>query len=152
MTDFLTDEELDQMVMYSVTGSRTEKMALELLERRRADDALARRAEAVEAELSKLRKMLRPEWFYEADCHDSEKCCFDLTEVLEEHYFYDRPRKGNHVVQISCATSLPDIWAAVRVDCKCTDEDDCDCDTDLIVTEHDSKEAAEAALAQKGDA
>lgn len=38
MNDFLTDEELDEMVMYAVAGSRTDKMARELLERRRADD------------------------------------------------------------------------------------------------------------------
>lgn len=108
--------------------------------------ALADLAEAQAQEIARLRKLLTPEWFYPADRYDSEYCCHDVNEVLEEHYFWGRPKTGQHVVEINAATRLPSIWAAVRFKCECDDPDDCDCDNDMIATEHASEADARAAL------
>lgn len=129
--------------------AHSHELATRVIEQQRIIDALAQdasRAAELEVENARLRKLVQPEWFYEADCHDSDRCHFDLNEVLTEDYFWDRPQRGEHVVEISTATSLPSIWAAVRFNCECADPDDCQCDNEMIVTEHASEEAARAAL------
>ena len=93
-----------------------------------------------------LRRLTQPEWFYPADGYDGENCYFGVHEVLDEHYFWDRCKTGEHVVEINVATSLPSIWAAVRFQCDCEDRDDCQCDNEMIVTEHSSEAEARAAL------
>lgn len=112
-------------------------------------DAQAQENARLKVENERLSKMLQPEWFYPADGYESETCRFDVYEVLEEDYFWDRAKTGQHVVKINVATSLPSIWAAVRFKCECADPDGCECDNDMIVTEHASEAEARAAL---GDA
>ena len=109
-------------------------------------DAQAQEISKLQAENEHLRKMLRPEWFYPADGYDGETCCFSVNEVLDEHYFWDRPKTGQHVVEINVATSLPSVWAAVRFKCECAHPDECECDNDMIVTQHASEAEARAAL------
>lgn len=97
-------------------------------------------------ERDSLRKQLQPEWFYLDAGYESDSCRFDVFEVLEEDYFWDRPKTGEHVVEIDVATRLPSIWAAVRFQCDCEDKDDCECDNEMIVTQHSSEAEARAAL------
>lgn len=157
MTEKLTDEALAERLRKRADQigkllTDPPKDAPDAVLMREAADALSRRAtpaDDLRAENERLRKMLRPEWFYPADGYDGEQCLFSVHEVLDEYYFYDRQLSGEHVVEINVATSLPSIWAAVRFSCDCPNKDDCECDNDMIVTEHESKEAAEAALAQK---
>lgn len=103
-------------------------------------DALAQENARLRAENERLRKMLQPEWFYAADGYESEACRQSVGEVLDEDYFWDRPKTGQHVVEINVATALPSIWAAVRFACEC--------DNDMIVTEHASEAEARAALGE----
>ena len=112
-------------------------------------DAQAQENARLQAENERLRKMLQPEWFYAADGYESEACRESVWEVLDEDYFWDRPKTGQHVVEINVATSLPSVWAAVRFKCECDDPDECECDDNMIVTEHASEAEARAAL---GDA
>lgn len=111
-------------------------------------DAQAQENARLQAENERLRKMLQPEWFYAADGYESEACRESVWEVLDEDYFWDRAKTGQHVVEINVATSLPSIWAAVRFKCECADPDDCECDNDMIVTEHGSEAEARAALGE----
>lgn len=112
-------------------------------------DALAQENAKLQAENERLRKTLKPEWFYPADGYESEACRWSVGEVLNEDYFSDLSKTGQHVVEINVATPLPSIWAAVRFTCECADPDKCECDNDMIVTEHASEAEARAAL---GDA
>lgn len=112
-------------------------------------DAQAQEIARLQAENERLRKTLKPEWFYPADGYESEACRWSVGEVLNEDYFSDLPKTGQHVVEINVATPLPSIWAAVRFTCECADPDECECDNDMIVTEHASEAEARAAL---GDA
>ena len=109
-------------------------------------DAQAQENAELRAENERLRKMMQPEWFYAADGYESEACRWSVGEVLNEDYFSDLPKTGQHVVEINVATALPSIWAAVRFNCTCPDPDDCECDNDMIVTEHASEAEARAAL------
>lgn len=109
-------------------------------------DALAQENSKLQAENERLRKTLKPEWFYPADGYESEACRWSVGEVLDEDYFSDLPKTGQHVVEINVATPLPSIWAAVRFTCECADPDKCECDNDMIVTEHASEAEARAAL------
>lgn len=111
-------------------------------------DAQAQEIARLTAENEQLRKMLQPEWFYAADGYESEACRQSVWEVLDEHYSWDRPKTGQHVVEINVATSLPSIWAAVRFKCECDDPDECECDDNMIVTEHASEAEARAALGE----
>ena len=112
-------------------------------------DAQAQENARLRAENERLRKMLQPEWFYPFDGCDGETTYDNIPELLDEHYFWDRPKTGQHVVKVEAVTTLPSVWAAVRFDCTCADPDDCECDNDMIVTEHASEAEARAAL---GDA
>ena len=111
-------------------------------------DAQAQEIAELRAENERLRKMLRPEWFYLFDGCDGESTYDNIPELLDEHYFWDRPKIGQHVVKVEAVTTLPSIWAAVRFDCTCADPDDCECDNDMIVTEHASEAEARAALGE----
>ena len=104
-------------------------------------DAQAQEIARLMAENERMRKMVQPEWFYAAYGYESEACRESVWEVLDEDYFWDRPKTGQHVVEINVATPLPSVWAAVRFKCECDDN--------MIVTEHASEAEARAAL---GDA
>lgn len=101
--------------------------------------------QAQQAEITRLRKLIRPEWFYLADYAD-EMAYDSVGEVLEEGYFWEIRKTGQHVVEISVATRLPSIWAAVRFRCECEDPEECECANEMIVTEHTTEEEARAAL------
>mgnify|MGYP006900560890 CR=1 FL=1 len=111
-------------------------------------DAQAQEIARLKAENERLNKMLQPEWFYPFDGCDGEATYDNIPELLDEHYFWDRPKIGQHVVKVEAVTTLPSIWAAVRFDCTCADPDDCECDNDMIVTEHASEAEARAALGE----
>ena len=109
-------------------------------------DAQAQEIARLRAENERLHKMLQPEWFYPFEGWDGETTYDNIPELLDEHYFWDCPKTGQHVVKVEAVTTLPSIWAAVRFNCSCADPDDCDCDNDMIVTEHASEAEARAAL------
>ncbi|MFT4056880.1 MAG: hypothetical protein QM681_20410 [Novosphingobium sp.] len=97
-------------------------------------------------EIERLRKMFVPQWFY-ADGYSSEDCNDSPAEVIE----YLDLEPGKHVIQIDCAGPMPSIWCAVHV-LTGAEKDALDSDDDQVVTEFDSKEAAEAAIAQEARA
>lgn len=86
------------------------------------------------AEAARLRRVYRPQWFYDPD--SMETCCFDVSEVIDS---MDLP-EGKHVVEVSAAATCPSIWCAVTVD---HGEDS---DEPLKIDEFETKEAAEQAL------
>ena len=102
----------------------------------------------LEAEVARLRKQCRPEWFYLAGDMSSDRCRFSPHEVIDEDWLYDNRGEGSAVVQIECATQCPDIWLAVRF---FTDEekDQRGSDDDYELTEHETEEEARAALSGK---
>jgi hypothetical protein len=100
------------------------------------DDLRAELA-AKDAEIARLRKMARPEWFYHPE--ETERCWFSPYEVIDEMY---DPEPGEHVFEVTCAASLPSIWCAVTV----SDEEDAD--ERFTFTEHATEAEARAALAK----
>lgn len=89
-------------------------------------------------EVTRLRKVAAPLWFYPADGHESDHCMWSVEEVID---YADLP-PGNHVVEVNAATPLPSIWCAVRVT---ADED---ADERYTFTPHATADAARAALSE----
>ncbi|MGE4307332.1 MAG: hypothetical protein AB7E24_25270 [Novosphingobium sp.] len=102
--------------------------------------AAAARIEQLEAENARLLKLTAGQWFYPGGGHDSDRCMWSPDEVID---WLDL-EPGNHVVEVDVATPLPAIWCAVHV------TDDEDADERFTFTEHESEEAALAALAETG--
>ena len=107
------------------------------------------------AEVKRLREELRlikrGEWFYLADDMSSDRCRFSPYEVIDEDWLYDNRAEGSHVIQIEVATPLPDIWCAVRFFTD-AEKEARQSDDEYELTEHDSEEAARAALGASHDA
>lgn len=112
-------------------------------------DQYADRIEALEAEVKRLQEELRlikrGEWFYLAGDMSSDRCRFSPYEVIDEDWLYDNRAEGSHVIQIEVATHLPDIWCAVRFFTD-AEKEARQSDDEYELTEHDSEEAARAAL------
>lgn len=102
---------------------------------------------ALKAENERLRKMLKPQWFYYGEDQSSEQCRFSPYEVIDEDFFSwgERKKKGPHLVHISTAMPGPDIWAVVRV---LTEEemDARDDDEPWLIEQYDTEEEARTAL------
>jgi len=104
----------------------------------------------LEAELAGAREALRaanePCWFYYGDDCSSERCRGSIYECIDEDFEYENDEpKGDHVLLISGARPVPDIWVALHYYTE-AEKDARDSDDEYTFTEHNSKEDAEAAL------
>lgn len=107
--------------------------------------ALFAERDKLREQVATLQKRCLPQWFYLAGDTSSDRCRDGIYEVIDEDWLYDNQAEGSAVIQIECATSCPDIWAAVRF---FTDEEKYarDSDEDYEYTEHPTEAQARAAL------
>lgn len=104
------------------------------------------RIEALEAENERLRAALQePHWFYLGDDCSSDQCRFGIDECISEDFEWDNPAKGDHVLQISGARPVPDMWIALHYFTD-AEKDERDDDEPYAYTVHATEEAARAAL------
>lgn len=107
----------------------------------------AARIEALTAENERLRAALQePHWFYLGDDCSSDQCRFGIDECISEDFEWDNPAKGDHVLQISGARPVPDMWIALHYFTD-AEKDERDDDEPYAYTVHATEEAARAALA-----
>ncbi len=92
-----------------------------------------------------LRKARLPQWFYYGDDCSGDRCRDSIYECIDEDFSWDNESKGDHVLQISGARPVPDIWVALHF---YTDAEKYarDSDDQYAFTEHESEQAARAAL------
>ena len=118
----------------------------------RSTKAHRARIAELEAEVERLRGMLKPQWFYAGEDQSSDQCRFSIDEVLEDELCgWGPPKTGKHVVHVSTALPGPDIWAVVRV---LTDEekDARQDDEPWLIEEYATEEEARTALGASHDA
>lgn len=96
-----------------------------------------------EAEVSRLRKLAAPEWFWLGDDCSSDRCRSSIWEVIDEDWLFDNRAEGAHVVEIAAATRCPTIWAGVRFFSE-TEKDERQDDEDYEIVEFSSFEEAVA--------
>lgn len=111
-------------------------------------EALTERA-SMAAEIERLRadvaRLREPHWFYLGDDCSSDQCRFGIDECISEDFEWDNQPKGNHVLQISGARPVPDMWVALHY---FTEEemDQRGDDEPYTYTVHTTEEEARAAL------
>jgi len=103
------------------------------------------------AEIERLREALRlsneAHWFYLGDDCSSDKCRFSIDECIDEDFEWDNPPMGDHVLQISGARPVPDMWVALHYFSE-EEKDERDDDEPYSYTVHATEEEARAALGE----
>ena len=114
----------------------------------------ANRIEAQAAEIERLREALRlsneAHWYYFGDDCSSDQCRFGIDECISEDFEWDNPPMGNHVLQISGARPVPDMWVALHYFSE-EEKDERDDDEPYSYTVHATEDEARAALAGKAE-
>ena len=122
---------------------------------RAATAAIAREFEALEAENARLREALikanEPHWFYLGDDCSSDQCRDGIDECITEDFEWDNRAAGDHVLLISGARLVPDMWVALHyfTDAERDERGD---DEPYSYTVHATEEEARAALGASHDA
>jgi hypothetical protein len=109
----------------------------------------ADRIEAQAAEIARLEakiaQLKEADWFYLGDNCSSDQCRFGIDECIAEDFEWDNKQEGDHVLQISGARPVPDMWVALHY---FTDDekDERGDDEGYTYTVHATEEEARAAL------
>lgn len=107
--------------------------------------------EAQAAEIKRLREALKyaneARWFYFGDDCSSDACRFCIDECISEDFEGGNPARGDHVLQISGARPVPDMWVALHYFTD-AEKDERDDDEPYAYTVHATEEAARAALGE----
>lgn len=113
------------------------------------DNLIAQDADLIETqarENERLREALKEaHWFYFGDDCSSDQCRFGIDECISEDFEWDNPAKGDHVLQISGARPVPDMWIALHYFTD-AEKDERDDDEPYAYTVHATEEEARAAL------
>lgn len=110
-----------------------------------------------EAEVERLREELgqlqlaleranSAHWFYYGTDCEGDKCRFDISECISEDFEWDNTPEGDHVLQISGARPVPDMWVALHYFTE-SEKDEREDDEEYAFTVHETEEAAKSALA-----
>ncbi|CAB4140514.1 hypothetical protein UFOVP406_31 [uncultured Caudovirales phage] len=109
------------------------------------------RIEALTAENERLREALKEaHWFYLGDDCSSDQCRFGIDECISEDFEWGNPARGDHVLQISGARPVPDMWVALHYFTD-AEKDERDDDDPYAYTVHATEEEARAALGEPTD-
>jgi hypothetical protein len=109
------------------------------------------RIEAQAAEIERMRERLKEaHWFYLGDDCSSDQCRFGIDECISEDFEWDNPPMGDHVLQISGARPVPDMWVALHYFSE-EEKDERDDDEPYSYTVHATEEEAHAALEGKAE-
>lgn len=149
--DKLIEEEFDEdkKIAWDCIGKANAALIVFLVNNAPAIlEALTERA-SMAAEIERLRadvaRLREPHWFYLGDDCSSDQCRFGIDECIAEDFEWDNPPEGDHVLQITGARPVPDMWVALHY---FTEEemDQRDDDEPYTYTVHTTEEEARAAL------
>ena len=107
--------------------------------------AQAERIAELEAEVARLREA---HWFYYGDDCSGENCRFNINECISEDFEWDNRPEGDHVVLISGARPVPDMWLALHYYTE-QEKDERGDDEPYTYTIHATAEEARQALGDK---
>ena len=111
---------------------------------------VARLREENEALRGDLAKANSAHWFYYGDDCSSNRCRFDINECISEDFEWDNRAEGDHVLQISGARPVPDMWVGLHYYTN-AEKDARGDDEQYTFTVHDSEEEARKALENRHD-
>ncbi len=107
-----------------------------------------------DGEIERLREALDKangaHWFYYGDDCSSDMCRDSIHECIDEDFGWDNRPEGSHVLQISGARPVPDMWIALHYFTE-AEKDARQDDEDYTSTVHKTADEARQALAAKGD-
>jgi len=92
-----------------------------------------------------LRKANEPQWFYLGDDCSSDQCRSCIDECISEDFECDNHRNGDHVLHISGARPVPDMWVALHYFTD-AEKDERQDDEPYAYTVHATEDEARAAL------
>ena len=121
-------------------NSTSEKAAAAVIAADRA--GLVARIEELEGT---LRKANEPQWFYLGDDCSSDQCRFCIDECISEDFEWDNHRNSDHVLHISGARPVPDMWVALHYFTD-AEKDERQDDEPYAYTVHATEDEARAAL------
>lgn len=98
-----------------------------------------------------LRKANEPQWFYLGDDCSSDQCRFCIDECISEDFEWDNHRNGDHVLHISGARPVPDMWVALHYFTD-AEKDERQDDEPYAYTVHATEDEARTALGASHDA
>lgn len=98
-----------------------------------------------------LRKANEPQWFYLGDDCSSDQCRFCIDECISEDFEWDNHRNGDHVLHISGARPVPDMWVALHYFTD-AEKDERQDDEPYAYTVHATEDEARATLGASHDA
>ncbi len=94
---------------------------------------------------AELRKANGANWYYLGDECSSDHCRSSIDECIDEDFLHYNRAEGNHVVLISGARPVPDMWLALKFFTE-EEKDERGDDEPYTFTIHESEEAARTAL------
>lgn len=125
--------------------SSNRSLAKELADWTEAAATIARLKAELDEAREALRKANSASWFYYGDNCESDRCRTDIGECISEDFEWDNKPEGDHVLLISGARPVPDMWVALHYYTE-DEKDERDSDDEHTFTVHASKEEAELAI------
>jgi len=122
----------------------------EMLAARVIKEALRARDERIAELEERLRKSNEANWFYLGGDCSLEQCRFCIDECISEDFEWYNAPKGDHVLQISGARPVPDMWISLHYFTE-AEMDERQDDEPYAYTVHATEEEARAALKEKND-
>ena len=114
-----------------------------------SDDPLEA-ADLIETQAREIERLREAHWFYLGDDCSSDQCRFGIDECISEDFEWDNPAKGDHVLQVSGARPVPDMWVALHYFTD-AEKDERNDDEPYSYTVHATEAEARAALAGKAE-
>lgn len=107
---------------------------------------LRARVEALEEENARLKARLKAaEWFYYGDECSSDQCRDSIDECIDEDFRWDNKPEGDHVLLVSGARPVPDMWVALHYYTE-AEKDERGSDDEYAYTVHATEDEARQAL------
>jgi hypothetical protein len=105
---------------------------------------LAEARAEVERLRDELRKAKQAQWFYLGDNCESDSCRYCIDECISEDFEWDNKPEGDHVLLISGARPVPDMWISLHYYTE-AEKEARDSNDKYTYTVHHTKEEAEVA-------
>jgi len=146
-TNLLDCVQAKEMILYMLEGMQDRGGGTD-------GNADATTIEQQAAEIARLREALEraneAHWYYLGDDCSSDQCRFGIDECITEDFEWDNKQEGDHVLQISGARPVPDMWVALHYFTN-AEKDERGDDEGYTYTVHATEDEARKSLETRND-